>query len=105
MFILGQQSNFTPSVEQQATMSFFKNFVLLPRSTETMRGFPEVAAPKFGRAKEDSPLYLATEAVATSMMANWPGRRHLKQLAARLDGRSLAATQKAIHETPETSHR
>ena len=87
-----------PSVEQQATHFFFKNFVLSPRTKEAARGFLEAAVPMFDQAKQDSPLYLATEAVAISVIANWPGRKHLTQLAARLYGRALAATQKAIQD-------
>ena len=52
----------------------------------------------FDRAEENSALYLATEAVAISVIANWPGRKHLQQLAARLYGKALAATQKAIQD-------
>lgn len=92
------QYRLSPSIEQHATHFFFKNFVLLPRKNDAARGFLEVAVPMFDRAKEDSPLYLATAAVAISVIANWPGRKHLAQLAARLYGRALSVTQKAIQD-------
>ena len=78
------QTKLNPTIEQQATTFFFNNFMVIPRSKETTRGFLEVAAPMYERAKSDSPLHLAIEAMAISVITNWPGRRHLTQLAARL---------------------
>ncbi|KXT02306.1 hypothetical protein AC578_194 [Pseudocercospora eumusae] len=95
---LVEQMSLNPPIEKQATAFFFNNFVLPPRNTETTRGFLELAVPLFNASKEGSPLHLATEAVSVSIIANWPGRRHLQQKAARLYGQALAATQKALQD-------
>lgn len=61
----------------------------------------------FDHAEQDSPVHLATEAVAIAVMANRPGQRHLAQLAARLYGKALAAAQQAMqdprHATSDTT--
>lgn len=70
---------------------------------DTTRGYLEVAASMFDQAKEGSALRLATEAVAISAMANEPRQKHLRHLAARLYGRALAATQRAIKNPKEAT--
>lgn len=97
------QFQLNPTIEQEATTFFFENFVLSPRGTDTTRGYLEVAASMFDQAKHGSALRLATEAVAISAMANGARRKELTQLAARLYGRALAATQKAIQDPKEAT--
>ncbi|EME81382.1 uncharacterized protein MYCFIDRAFT_155566 [Pseudocercospora fijiensis CIRAD86] len=100
---LVEQMSLNPTIEKQATAFFFNNFVLPPRNKETTRGFLELAVPLFNASKEGSPLHLATEAVSVSIIANWPGRRHLQQKSARLYGQALAATQKALQDPAEAT--
>lgn len=100
---LVQQMFFNPSIEKQATVFFFNNFVLPPRNEETTRGFLEVAVPLFHASEEGSPLHLAIEAVSVSILANWPGQRHLQQRSARSYGRALQKTQKALQD-PRKAH-
>jgi hypothetical protein len=97
------QARLNPTIEKQATTFFFRNFILPASSREETRGFLEVAASMSDGAAEDSPLALATEALAISSIANWPGRRHLSSMAARLYGRALAATRKAIMNPQEAT--
>ena len=91
-------SRLVPSIEEQATQHFFKSFALPSPSKETTRGFFEVAESMFDRAEQDSPVRLATQAVAIVVAAKRPGQVYLAQLAARVYGKALAATQQAMQE-------
>ncbi|KAF2160561.1 hypothetical protein M409DRAFT_70317 [Zasmidium cellare ATCC 36951] len=90
------QTTFNPALEEQATTFFFNNFVLTPRSKETTRGFLEILSPMMQDAQEGSALHLATQAVAMSTLANWPGRRHLMAKSQSLYTRALTAIQHDI---------
>lgn len=93
---LARQITFNPVIEEQATTFFFNNFVLTPRSKETTRGFLETLGPLLQDAGDGSALHLATQAVAMSTLANWPGRRHLISKAQSLYTRALTAIQHDI---------
>lgn len=93
---LSSQITFNPAIEEQATTFFFNNFVLTPRSEETTRGFLELLGPMLQESEDGSALHLATQAVAMSILANWPGRRHLLQKSQSLYTRALTAIQQEI---------
>ncbi|KAK4497691.1 hypothetical protein PRZ48_010344, partial [Zasmidium cellare] len=90
------QTTFNPALEEQATTFFFNNFVLTPRSKETTRGFLEILGPMLEAGGDGSALQLATQAVAMSTLANWPGRRHLMAKSQGLYTRALTAIQHDI---------
>ena len=100
-----QQATLNPTIGQQAASFFFRNFIILPRNKDATRtrGYLEVALPLYNVADEGSPLNLATEAVAVAVIANWPGRRHLTQLAARIYGRALVSAQRAVRDPKEAT--
>lgn len=97
------QFQLNPTIEQEATTSFFQTFVLSPKGVDTTRGYLEVAASMYEEAKEGSALRLATEAVAISAMANEPRREDLTQHAAKHYGQALVATQVAIQDPEEAT--
>lgn len=74
------------------------NFVLPHENRDTTTGFLQVAAPLVEKAEDDSAQSLATEAVATAVMATTPDNEHLNQHAAHLYGRALAATQQVMQD-------
>ncbi|KAF2147109.1 uncharacterized protein K452DRAFT_282097 [Aplosporella prunicola CBS 121167] len=90
-----------PSLENQATAFFFRNFILLPQQSEAMRGFVDLIVPYYGRASEQSPVQLATHAVALSAFGNFPGRGYIATEASKTYGRALRRVGKAIADPVE----
>lgn len=91
------------SIEQQATDLFFKSFVPSQDGSDAARGYLEVASGMFDNAPAASPLRLATQAVAVSAMLKETGRDDLVDVAARLYGRALAATQIVMRHPKEAT--
>lgn len=100
---LASQTTFNPAIEKQATVFFFNHFVLASRGKETTRGFLELAVPLFQASQEGTSLYLAVEAVSVSVVANWPGRKHLQQRSTRLYGQALQAAQTALRDPQQAT--
>ena len=66
-----------------------------------MRGFVDLIVPYYGRASEQSPVQLATHAVALSALGNFPGRDHIATEASKTYGRALRRVGKAIADPVE----
>ena len=60
-----------PDPELESLCFFFANYVNIRRDPRTMRGFMETLLPLYSAAPYDSPLSLATTAVATNMTIMW----------------------------------
>jgi hypothetical protein len=94
---------FNPSIEQQATSFFFENFAPTSKSKDTSRGFLDLLAPMYEKTSTNSPLSMATEALAVRTAANFPGGKHLLHHAESLYGRALKAVQRAIQEPSQAT--
>ncbi|KAF2101785.1 hypothetical protein NA57DRAFT_64483 [Rhizodiscina lignyota] len=86
------------SVEAAATSFFFRNFVYLPLNSGSGRGYLEYLIPMYNQASSDSPLQLATHAVALSALGNYPGNSRLKVDARKAYGRALNKINEAIQD-------
>jgi hypothetical protein len=95
---LARQTKSSSSIEKQAKSFFMNNFVLSHENRDTTTGFLQVAAPLVEEADDGSALSLATEAVATAVMARTSDNEHLNQHAAHLYGRALVATQQVMQD-------
>ena len=88
--------------EQQAICSFFLDFVLLPRDPDSVRGHLEHLYPLYQSVSSESPLALATSAVALAISGNSPTRQQDHQLARQIFGRALRKTSTAIRDPIES---
>jgi hypothetical protein len=86
------------STEAAATQFFFRNFVHLPQQSGSNRGFLELIIPSYTKASSDSPLHLATHAVALSALGNYPGNWRLKLDAGRAYGKTLNSVNEAMKD-------
>ena len=94
---------FNPSIEHQATSFFFENFAPKSKSKETSRGFLDLLAPMYEKTPTNSPLSMATEALAVRTAANFPEDKNLLHHAESLYGRALKAVQRAIQEPSQAT--
>lgn len=97
--ILGLQEPSNVSIEDQATVLFFKHFIPDSRIRESPCQFLELALAMFESSGPASPLHLATQALAVSVVAKWPGRRHLSQRSHQLYGRALNVVQRDLKDS------
>jgi len=75
--------------EDSAAGFFFRNFILLPQDSGSMRGYLEYLIPMYNAASPDSIIRLATHAVACAGLANYPTKAGLRVYANRNYGRAL----------------
>ena len=95
---------FNPSIECQAVSFFFENFVVPSQSKRISRSFLEVLLiPMYEATASNSPLSMATEALAVRVAANYPGGRHLLPHGESLYYQALKSVQRAIREPTEST--
>jgi len=97
--------------EDSATVFFFRNFILLPQDSGSMRGYLEYLIPMYNSASPGSIVRLATHAVACAGLANHPTKaglrihasknygRALKQIGTRLQSPELAKSDETLMAT------
>ena len=88
--------------EQQAICAFFLDFVLIPRHPDTMQGHLEHLLPLYANTAAESPLSLATSAVALMISGGLPTRKNDQQLGRTHFGRALRKTSAAIRNPVES---
>ena len=88
--------------EQQAICAFFLDFVLLPRHPDSIEGHLEHLLPLYANTGADSPLSLATSAVALMVSGGSPTRRNDQQLGRTIFGKALRKTSAAIRNPAES---
>ena len=88
--------------EQQAICAFFLDFVLLPRHPDSIEGHLEHLLPLYANTGADSPLSLATSAVALMVSGGSPTRRNDQQLGRTIFGKALRKTSTAIRNPAES---
>ena len=93
---LVQQAESESLVEEENNACFINGSALSPQTTYSPSDSPGLAASVFDSAQDGSLLSLATEAVASALMARSTGFQHPTEHAARSYGKALAVTQKAM---------
>ena len=88
--------------EQQAICAFFLDFVLLPRNPDSVQGHLEHLLPLYHKTTAESPLSLATSAVALAFSGNSPARQRDQALGRSIFGRALRKTGAAIRNPLES---
>lgn len=91
-------SNLSQSDESEAISFFFRNFVMLPRETESIRGYLEHLVPLYNQASPSSVLHAATQAVALCTLGAYPNRSHMLQKARRKYGDTLQRVKIALSD-------
>ena len=84
--------------EEAALSSWFNSFILLHRDPETQRGYLESLLPLYTSARYQSPVSLATSAVAIVILARRPQYRHVLAMGRKTFGDALALTRQALQD-------
>jgi hypothetical protein len=87
----GQRKNY-------AVGFFFKNLVQMPRSKDSLRGYVEVLGPMYVKAKADSLLHQATQALALASLSNGRKSPLLRVEARKIYGNALREVGLAIKD-------
>ena len=82
--------------EELAISSWFDSFILLYRDQESRRGYLEYLLPLYTSARYDSPLSLATSALAMIVFSGPPSHRPMMGMALKVFGQAMALTRKAL---------
>jgi hypothetical protein len=77
---------------------FFKNLVQMPRSKDSLRGYVEVLGPMYIKAKSDSLLHQATQALALASLSNGRKSPLLRVEARKIYGNALREVGMAIKD-------
>jgi hypothetical protein len=77
---------------------FFKNLVSMPRSNDSLRGYIEILGPMYVKAKSNSLLHQATQALSLASLSNGRKSPLLRLEARRLYGKALNAVGLAIQD-------
>ena len=88
--------------EQQAICAFFLDFVMLPRTPDSVQGHLEHLLPLYKNTTPDSPLSLATSSVALVLSGSSPAREQDQQLGRQIFGKALQKTSAAIRNSMES---
>ena len=88
--------------EQEAICAFFLDFVHLPRNPDSVQGHLHHLLPLYANTGPESPLSLATSAVALVLSGSSPTRRADQQLARQKFGKALQKTSVAIQNPAES---
>ena len=94
--------NVTP--EELAISSWFDSFILLYRDQESRRGYLEYLLPLYTSARHDSPLSLATSALAMIVFSGPPSHRPMMDMALKVFGKAMALTRKALQNPVDIKH-
>lgn len=90
--------------EEVALASWFEKFILLYRNQESRRGYLEYLLPMYTSARHDSPLALATSALAMIIFSGPPSHRPILDMALKVLGDTLALTRKALEDPVESKN-
>ncbi|MCJ1384639.1 hypothetical protein MMC17_007757 [Xylographa soralifera] len=82
--------------EELAISSWFDSFILLYRDQESRRGYLEYLLPLYTSARHDSPLSLATSALAMIVFSGPPSHRPMMDMTLKVFGEAMALTRKAL---------
>ena len=93
---------FNDFTEQEAICAFFLDFVLLPRNKDSVQGHLEHLLPLYANTAPDSPLSLATSAVALVLSGSSPRRRTDQDRARQNFGKAIQKTRDAIRSPTES---
>lgn len=93
---------FNDFTEQEAICAFFLDFVLLPRHKDSVQGHLEHLLPLYANTTPDSPLSLATSAVALVLSGSAPNRRIDKERARQNFSEAIRKTRDAIRSPAES---
>ena len=93
---------FNDFTEQEAICAFFLDFVLLPRNRDSVQGHLEHLLPLYANTTPDSPLSLATSAVALVLSGSSPRRRTDQERARQKFGKAIQKTRDAIRSPTES---
>jgi hypothetical protein len=89
---------FLPNTELECLTFFFNNYVDVTADPEAQIGYLELLLPLNGKVPANSPLSLATSALATNIAFASFGRSLDSELPSSLFSRALALTQTAIND-------
>ena len=84
--------------EEAALSSWFNSLVMLHRVTDTQRGYLGSLMPLYISARHESPVSLATSAVALVIFARRPTYRPLLVVGRKTFGDALALTREALQD-------
>ena len=93
---------FNDFTEQEAICAFFLDFVLLPRHKDSVQGHLEHLLPLYANTTPDSPLSLATSAVALVLSGTSPNKRIDKDRARQTFSKAIRKTRAAIRSPTES---
>ena len=93
---------FNDFTEQEAICAFFLDFVLLPRHKDSVQGHLEHLLPLYANTTPDSPLSLATSAVALVLSGSSPRRRTDQERARQNFSKAIRKTRNAIRSPAES---
>ena len=93
---------FNDFTEQEAICAFFLDFVLLPRHKDSVQGHLEHLLPLYANTTPDSPLSLATSAVALVLSGSSPRRRTDQEHARQNFSKAIRKTRSAIRSPAES---
>lgn len=89
---------YLPNTESECLAFFFTNYVDVIADKEAQIGYLELLLPLHGRASPNSPLSLATSALATNIAFASFGRSLDAELPNSLFSKALSLTQRAIND-------
>ncbi|MCJ1389507.1 hypothetical protein MMC18_002364 [Xylographa bjoerkii] len=90
--------------EELAISSWFDSFILLYRDQESRRGYLEYLLPLYTSARHDSPLSLATSALAMIVFSGPPSHRPMMDMALKVFGESMTLTRKALQSPVDSKN-
>ena len=93
---------FKTTPEDVALSCWFSTFVLYQRDSDSRRGYLEYLLPLYTSAKHDSPLSLATSALALLIFGLRPTHRPVLASALKIYGDALASIRQALCDTTES---
>jgi hypothetical protein len=88
----------TLSLEEQVVHVYFKNFSMLYKNQDTIRGFLPHLVPMYSNSLEGSALRVATRATALCAISQLPGQKHLAYRATIQYGKSIMAVACALQD-------
>ncbi|KEQ99441.1 hypothetical protein AUEXF2481DRAFT_176859 [Aureobasidium subglaciale EXF-2481] len=93
----------TVSVEEEVVNVYFRNFVRLYRTQDTVREFLPFLAPMYGASSKDSLLRTATHAAALCAISQLPEQRHLQYRAADTYGKAMRIAASALQDPAQAT--
>ncbi|MCJ1284119.1 hypothetical protein MMC26_003450 [Xylographa opegraphella] len=97
-------SSLNVTAEELAISSWFDSFILLYRDQESRRGYLEYLLPLYTSARYDSPLSMATSALAMIVFSGPPSHRPMMDMALKVFGEAMVLTRKALQNPVDSKH-